>query len=77
MAITKPAKHSKSDDFADAAPDARPARKMRGRKALISLTLAPELIDQVDALAQQQDRSRAWTIADLLKSGLEARRTAA
>ena len=72
MAITKPAKRSKSDDFVAAAPDARPARKMRGRKALISLTLAPELIDRVDTLAQREDRSRAWMIGNLLEQALAA-----
>lgn len=76
MAITTPAKRSKSDDFASAAPDAKPARLMRGKKALISLTLPPELLEQVDALAADEDRSRAWMIADLVRVGLAARQDA-
>lgn len=73
MAITKPARRSKSDDFASAAPDAKPTRLMRGKKALISLTLPPELLEKVDALAAAEDRSRAWMIADLVRVGLQAR----
>ena len=70
MAITRPAKRSKSDEFVQAAPDAKPARTMRRRKARISLTLRPELIDQVDALARREDRSRAWMIGHLLEKAI-------
>jgi hypothetical protein len=59
MAITLPAKRSKLDAFAEAAPDAKPERKLRGRKAPITLTLPPDLIARVDAAAVRNRRSRA------------------
>jgi hypothetical protein len=59
MAITLPAKRSKLDAFAEAAPDAKPERKLRGRKAPITLTLPPDLIARVDAAAARHRRSRA------------------
>ena len=59
MAITLPAKRSKLDAFAEAAPDAKPERKLRGRKAPITLTLPPELIERLDAAAVRNRRSRA------------------
>jgi hypothetical protein len=54
-----PAKRSKLDAFAEAAPDAKPERKLRGRKAPITLTLPPDLIARVDAAAVRNRRSRA------------------
>ena len=74
MAITRPAKRSKSDKFASSAPDAQPRRLMRGRKQLISLTLPPELLEEVDAMAAAEDRSRAWMITDLVRVGMAVRR---
>lgn len=59
MAITLPAKRSKLDAFAEAAPDAKPERKLRGRKAPITLTLPQDLIARVDAAAVRNRRSRA------------------
>jgi hypothetical protein len=59
VAITLPAKRSKLDVFEQAAPDARPERKLRGRKAPITLTLPPELIERLDAAAGRNRRSRA------------------
>jgi hypothetical protein len=59
MAITLPAKRSKLDALAEAAPDAKPERKLRGRKAPITLTLPPDLIARVDAAAARNRRSRA------------------
>ncbi len=79
MAITMPAKRSKVDAFAAAAPDARPERKLRGRKAPITLTLPPELITRLDAAAARNRRSRASMMEILLDDGLrqyEAREAA-
>lgn len=59
MAITMPAKRSNLDAFSEAAPDAQPERKLRGRKAPITLTLPPELITRIDAAAVRHKRSRA------------------
>jgi hypothetical protein len=74
MAITQPASRSKSDEFASSASDAQPRRLMRGRKQLISLTLPPELLEEVDAMAAAEDRSRAWMITDLVRAGMAVRR---
>jgi hypothetical protein len=59
MAITMPVKRSNLDAFSEAAPDAQPERKLRGRKAPITLTLPPELITRIDAAAVRHKRSRA------------------
>ena len=80
MAITKLSKQSKLDAFAAAAPDARPERKLRGRKMPLALTLPPDLIDAIDAIAAAEDRSRAKMIELVLRWYVEeraARKTAA
>ena len=59
MAITLPSKRSNLDVFSQAAPDAQPERKLRGRKAPITLTLPPDLITRIDAAAARHRRSRA------------------
>jgi len=73
MAITQPSKRSKADAFAAGAPDARPARKLRGRKAPLALTLPPDLIDAIDALAAAEDRSRAKMIEIILRQYVQGR----
>jgi hypothetical protein len=70
MAITLPAKRSKVDAFAEAAPDAKPERKLRGRKAPITLTLPPALISRVDAAASRHRRSRAQMMEIALEDWL-------
>jgi Ribbon-helix-helix protein, copG family len=62
MAITRP-KPKTPDEFVAAAPDA-PAKKgvRRGKREQITLTLAPELLEKVDALAKRMGQSRAATI---------------
>jgi hypothetical protein len=62
MAITQPSKQSKADAFAAAAPDARPAAKLRGKRQPITFTLPPDLIAEIDAVAAAEDRSRAKMI---------------
>ena len=79
MTNTIPAKHSKVDAFSAAAPDAKPERKLRGRKAPITLTLPPDLIERVDAAAARNRRSRASMMEVALDEWLrqdEARRAA-
>lgn len=66
MAITRPAK-SKVEAFVEAAPDARPERTMRGNKRPLAFTLPPDLIDAVDAIAAEEDRSRAKMIEIILR----------
>ncbi len=70
MTITSPAKRSKLDAFAEAAPDAKPERKLRGRKAPITLTLPPDLIARVDAAAGRHRRSRAQMMEIALEDWL-------
>jgi hypothetical protein len=70
MAITLPAKRSKLDAFAEAAPDAKQERKRRGRKAPITLTLPPDLIARVDAAATRHRRSRAQMMQIALEDWL-------
>jgi hypothetical protein len=62
MAITRP-KPKTPDEFVAAAPDA-PTRKgvKRGRKEQITLTLAPDMLVKVDALAARMGQSRAAVI---------------
>ena len=79
MAITRPAK-SKVEEFMKGAPDARPERAMRGNKRPLALTLPPELIDAIDAIATEEDRSRAKMIEIILRHFVQehmARRSAA
>ena len=71
MAITRPAKRSKIDEFAESAPDAARVRPLRGKKAPITLTLPPDLIARFDAAAAGQERSRAAMLAIVMREWLE------
>jgi Ribbon-helix-helix protein, copG family len=62
MAITRPAKPRTTDAFIDGAPDAPRRGVRKGRKEQITLTLAPELLRKVDALAARMGQSRAALI---------------
>jgi hypothetical protein len=73
MAITQPSKRSKADDFASAAPDARRAPKLRGKRQPLAFTLPPEIIAGVDAVATEEKRSRANMIEIILEQYLQAR----
>jgi metal-responsive CopG/Arc/MetJ family transcriptional regulator len=41
---------------------AKPAVKLRGRRRPIALTLPPELVDEIDAVAAKESRSRVMMI---------------
>jgi hypothetical protein len=71
MAITQPSKRSKADAFAAGAPDAAKERKLRGRRQPLAITLPPDLIIAVDAIAAEERRSRANMIEVLLQQGVE------
>jgi len=64
MAITKPVKPKTVEGFISGAPDAAAPRKgvIKGKKEQITLTLAPELLVKVDALAKRMGQSRAAVI---------------
>ncbi len=51
-----------AEAFIDRAPDAPRKGVMRGRKEQITLTIAPELLAKVDALASRMGQSRAALI---------------
>ena len=60
MAITKP-KPKTLDEFVAAAPDAQVRKGVR-RGGQITLTLSPEMLEKVDALARRMGQSRAAVI---------------
>ncbi len=62
MAITKPVKPKTVDAFISGAPDAGRKGVMKGKKEQITLTLTPDLLTKVDALAQRMGQSRAAII---------------
>jgi hypothetical protein len=51
-----------AEAFIGSAPDARRKGVIRGRKEQITLTIAPELLAKVDALAGRMGQSRAALI---------------
>ena len=62
MPITKPQARPTSDDgdrFINKAPDAKPARWQRGNKTQFTFSIAPELLERIDAIAQRKHLSRA------------------
>ena len=73
MAITQPSKRSKADDFAAGAPDAKATPKLRGHRQPIAFTLPPEIIAGIDAVAAEEDRSRAKMIEIILRQYLQTR----
>jgi hypothetical protein len=73
MAITRPSKQSKVEAFLATAADTQPVRKLRGRKRPLALTLPPDLIDAVDAIAAEEDRSRAKMIEIALRRFVQER----
>lgn len=66
MVITEPANR-----VTDGIPDAVRARPLRGRKAPITLTLPPDLIERFDAEAVRQEGSRAGMLAIVMREWLE------
>jgi hypothetical protein len=59
MAITKRAKPVNADRFIAGAPDAKPTRWQRGNKTQITFTIAPALVDKLDAAAERRHVSRS------------------
>ena len=62
MAITRP-KPKDISEFIAGAPDAKRKGVKKGRKEQISLTLDPDLLDQLDAIAKGAGMSRAALIS--------------
>ena len=49
-----------------------PGPKLIGKKRPLNFSLPPELVEEIDALAKKEDRSRAKTIERLLRRALAA-----
>lgn len=65
MAIVKKkaAVEATAGAFIDAAPDGKKTIKMAGRKSIITVSIAPEMLSKVDAWAQARGMSRAAAIS--------------
>jgi hypothetical protein len=78
MTIAKPrsqsgAKNAESS-FIAGAPDAKPVRWQRGNKTQITLSISPELLEQVDAVAHRRHLSRAALLTVWINDRLEQER---
>ena len=63
MTITRPAKPKTTEAFIAGAPDAASRKGVkRGKKEQITLTIAPDMLEKVDALAERMGQSRAAVI---------------
>lgn len=71
MTIAKP-KALSPDSFVAAAPDAKSTRWQRGTRTQITLSIAPELLDRVDEVAQRKHLSRAALMTTVLNDWLDA-----
>jgi hypothetical protein len=76
MAITRPSKAKNVNDFIDSAPDASQVTSKvkgvkKGNKQQISLTIKPELLEQIDLLADSLGLSRASLINLAISRALE------
>jgi hypothetical protein len=69
MAITNPRKKS-ADAFIAAAPDVRPPRWQRGNRTQITVSLAPELLDQLDEIANRKHLNRSAMITLMIGDGI-------
>ena len=72
MAITQP-KQRKAEAFLSGAPDAKPAPKLRGKLKPFSLSLPPELVEQLDVIAAEESRSRAKLIEVVMRDFVRER----
>lgn len=61
MAITRP-KPKTADEFVSGAPDFARKGVKKGKKEQISLTIAPDLLEEVDEMAKRTGQSRASLI---------------
>jgi hypothetical protein len=72
MAIVKRAgKVDPGERFIAGAPDARRQRWQKGTKTQITFTVAPELVDQLDAIASRRHVSRSALMTMWLVERLE------
>ena len=73
MAITKlAAAKAKADKFVGEAPDAQRERWQRNGRAQVTISLATELLDQLDAIAKRKHLNRSAMLTVLITNALEA-----
>jgi len=73
MTITRP-KPRKAEAFLSGAPDAAREPKLRGKRRPMALSLPPDLVAEVDAIAAEESRSRAKMIEVVLRDFVRERR---
>lgn len=73
MAITKPqARAADAEEaFISKAPDDRRRRWQRGKKTQFTFSIAPELLERVDAIAHRKHLSRAALLTVWINDRLE------
>jgi hypothetical protein len=72
MSITKArARPDASEAFMAKAPDAVPKRWQRGHKTQVTLSISPDLLNQVDEVAQRKHLSRAALLTVWINDRLE------
>lgn len=77
MPITKPVKKASAEAFISGAPDAKPERWQRGNRTQVTVSLAPELLEQLDEIARRKHLNRSslltvWINEMLAREGREA-----
>lgn len=74
MAITKPTeKADPGDAFIGGAPDAKHERRHRGNKTQITLSISPDLLEEVDQVARREHLSRAALLTVFINDELRQR----
>ena len=52
----------------------RMPRRKKGEKVMTSLWIDKDLKDQLDEIAEEEERSLAWLINNLIREGLKGRK---
>ena len=74
VAITKPTeKADPGDAFIGGAPDAERERWQRGNKTQITLSISPDLLEEVDQVARREHLSRAALLTVFINDELRQR----
>jgi hypothetical protein len=69
MAKVEPTKTA-AEAFIEAAPDTKPARWQRGNRTQVTISLAPELLDQLDQIATRKHLNRSAMLTVLIGEAL-------
>lgn len=71
MPINRQALTADAEAFIAKAEGGKPARWQRGNRTQITLSIAPRLLERLDAVAEERDISRAALIALWLREKLD------